>query len=90
MKQGFERGLYGQARAHANPIPIPYGAHISPVTWPWANHGPALMGYVRDFTGLALAQGNPTVPRVALTNPIRDWTGLANWVITRVGNVVPR
>ncbi len=50
-------------------------------TWPWANHGPALMGFVRDFTGLALARGYPTVPGVARTNPVRDKSGLANWVV---------
>ena len=55
VKQGFERGPYGQAYARANPI-----------------------RFVRDFTGLALARGNPAVPRVALTNPVRDKTGLAN------------
>ena len=33
-----------------------------------------------DLTGLALALADPTVPRAALTNPVRDWTGLANWV----------
>ncbi len=43
VKQGFERGPYGQARAHANPICL---------ALPWANNGLALMGPVRDFTGL--------------------------------------
>ena len=38
------------------------------------------MGFVRDFTGLALALGYPAVPGVAHTNPVRDKTGLANWV----------
>ena len=57
-------GLSGQ--------PVPALAH--------ANHGLALMGPVRDFTGLALARGNPAVPGVALTNPVRDKSGLANWV----------
>ncbi len=33
------------------------------------------MGFVRDFTGLALARGNPAVPGVAHTNPVRDKTG---------------
>ncbi len=56
-------GLSGQ--------PVPALAH--------ANHGLALMGPVRDFTGLALARGNPAVPGVALTNPVRDKSGLANW-----------
>ena len=37
------------------------------------------MRFVRDFTGLALAQGKPAVPGVALTNPIWDKTRLANW-----------
>ena len=30
-------------------------------------------------TGLALAQGKPAVPGVALTNPVWDLTEPANW-----------
>ena len=36
-------------------------------------------GFVCDFTGLALARGNPAVPRVALKNHVQDKSGLANW-----------
>ena len=47
------------------------------------------MGFVRDFTGLALALGYPAVPGVAHTNPVRDKTGLANWVDTRYIHTIP-
>ncbi len=43
------------------------------------------MGFVRDFTGLALALGYPAVPGVAHTNPVRDKTGLANWDMCIIG-----
>ena len=36
MKQGFERGPYGQALAHANPTQIPHGAHTG---YEWAQLG---------------------------------------------------
>ena len=38
------------------------------------------MGVKRDLTGLAHAQG---YPGVALTNPVRDKTGLVNWEVLR-------
>ena len=44
-----------------------------------AYHGLALIGFVCDSTRLAHAQANPTVPGVARTNPVWDWTGVANW-----------
>ena len=37
------------------------------------------MGPMRDLTGLAHAQANPTVPTVAHTNPAWDLAGLAMW-----------
>ncbi len=35
--------------------------------------------FVRDLTGFALVLADPTVPRVAHTNPVRDLTGPTNW-----------
>ena len=43
------------------------------------------MGAQRDFTGLAHAQANPTVPGVAHTNPAWDWTGLTIWAAPHEG-----
>ena len=53
-------------------------------TQPWAYNGPALMGFVRDLNELAYAQAKPAVPGVALTNPVRDCTGLTNSVVTGI------
>ncbi len=44
-----------------------------------AHNGPALIGSVHDFTGLALALADPTVPRVAHMDSVWDLTGPANW-----------
>ena len=38
----------------------------------WPDHGPALMGPMRDLTGLAHAQAIPTVPTVAHLSPTWD------------------
>ena len=57
---------------------------------PWADPGLARVGPAWESPGLALAQTNPRVPRVARTNPAWPWdqAGLAIW--DRTGVVLGR
>ena len=72
MKRGFSLiVLQGPGQYHTLVQPADHKG--------WCNHGPALMGFVRHLPRLALALADPTVPRVANTDPVWDLTGPANW-----------
>ena len=69
----FDRGPHGQpAWARTRPF------HIDMTM---GCHGPSPYGARAGIGWAALAHTNPMVPMVALTNPARDQSGLAIWVM---------